>query len=411
MARADAEETARADLMGILDFFGGGSNQAQTPDPSMAAMRDLGMPQSLIDAYTAENEKNRRLQAMQMIIGGVGNAISGAQGMAPVAAPSIGASGSGGDGSGLGGSMDGLIDRALKFSKLQEGIRAQQQIGQIRQAISSDPRLSDVERKAYLTNPDAYLKLIEGDVTRRTAPDDLDIKYDPDNRVVGAFNKKTQTMLSPEEAAKRGINYATGAPPSKLADSENQLLGNYMASPEVKTYESADPIYRSIVKSATTDTGASDLDMVYGIAKILDPTSVVREGEIQMAGSTGGTVAMFQGLINQINGGAKLAPETRAKLLDMAQNRMGELRGAHDNVVSQLDQIAGRRGLNRDNIVTRRYDPLPDAPVYSQQAGTFIPNEFVSRLKSIDIRENPEAIAEFNARFGQGAAQRVLRIR
>lgn len=396
--------------MGLLDFFGG-SDKPQALDPSMVAMRDLGMPQSLIDAYAAENEKNRRLQAMQMMIGGVSNAISGAQGMAPVAAPTFGGGGGGGGGGGLGDSMDGIIDRALKFSKLQEGIRAQQQMASIRQAIMSDNRLSDIEKKSYITNPDAYLKLIESDVTRRNAPDDLDIKYDPDNRVVGAFNKKTQSMLSPEEAAKRGITYATGAPPSKQADSENQLLGHYMASPEIKTYAAADPIYRSIVKSATTDTGASDLDMVYGIAKILDPTSVVREGEIQMANSTGGTVAMFQGLLNQLNGGAKLNPETRGKLLDMAQNRMGELRGAHDQVTSQLYDIAGRRGLNKDNIVTRRYDPLPDAPVYSPQTSTFIPNEFVSRLRSIDIRENPEAIAEFNARFGNGAAQRVLRIR
>lgn len=398
--------------MGLLDMLFGGESQPQQNSLPMEELRQLGLSDGLINYYQQEQAKAQKQAMWNNLFNGAANIASGAQGMgARFGGGGDGGGGSSGPGANTPLSLDGLVDRALKFSQVKQSLLSQQNIAQIRQAIAADPNLTPQEKQAYATNPESYLKLIEKGVERRNAPDDLDIKYDPDNRVVGAFNKKTQTMLSPEEAAKRGINYATGAPPSKQADSENQLLGNYMASPEVKTYASADPIYRSIVKSATTDTGASDLDMVYGIAKILDPTSVVREGEIQMAGSTGGTVAMFQGLINQINGGAKLAPETRARLLDMAQNRMGELRGAHDNVVSQLDQIAGRRGLNRDNIVTRRYDALPDAPVYSQQAGTFIPNEFVSRLKSIDIRENPEAIAEFNARFGQGAAQRVLRIR
>ena len=54
--------------MGILDLFGGGSDQ-KVADPSMAALRDLGMPQSLIDAYQKENETARRMQAMQTVPG------------------------------------------------------------------------------------------------------------------------------------------------------------------------------------------------------------------------------------------------------------------------------------------------------------------------------------------------------
>lgn len=396
--------------MGLLDMLFGGNDQPQQNSLPMDELRQLGLSDGLINYYQQEQAKAQKAAMWNNAINGVANIASGAQGMGPRfgGAGDGSGGGSGGPGANTPLSLDGLVDRALKFSQIRQAMMSQQNIAQIRQAIASDPNLSAQEKQAYATNPEAYLKLIEKGVERRTAPDDLDIKYDPDNRVVGAFNKKTQTMLSPEEAANRGINYATGAPPSKLAESENQLLGNYMSSPEVKTYASADPIYRSIVKSATTDTGASDLDMVYGIAKILDPTSVVREGEIQMAGSTGGTVALFQGLINQINGGAKLPPETRARLLEMAQNRMGELRGAHDQVVSQLDQISGRRGLNKDNIVTRRYDPLPDAPIYSAKRSVWIPNGAIAEL-----RNNPTAdeIAIFDDAFGAGSARRALGVR
>lgn len=404
MARADAEETARADLMGILDFFGGGSNQAQTPDPSMAAMRDLGMPQSLIDAYAADSEKNRRLQALQMIIGGVGNAISGAQGMAPVAAPSIGGSG-GGDGGGLGGSMDGLIDRALKFSKLQEGIRAQQQMSQIRQAITSDPRLNDVERKAYLTNPEAYLKLVEGDVTRRTGPDDIRIEYDSDKRPVAAFSAKNQRMLSPEELAKANITLASGMAPSKAMDIEDSLRKEARGALEVSRYAEADPVFRSMVNNATVDTGAADLDLVYGIGKILDPNSVVREGEMVMVNKTSPFAEMLQGYVNSISGQGKLTPETRSRLLEMARGRMGELRSAYDEVIGGVSSRAKERGIDPNRVKTRDYAPLPDAPVYSPVARAFVPQEAIAELRQ---NPTPQEMAQFDAAFGAGTARRVL---
>lgn len=389
--------------MGILDFFGGGSDKPAV-DPSMAAMRDLGMPQSLIDAYGAEQEKNRRLQAMQMIIGGIGNAVSGYQGMAPVAAPNLGASGGGS--SDISGSMDGLLDRAMKFSKLQEGIRAQQQMAQIRQAISADTRLSDLERKAYLTNPESYLKLVESDVARRSGPGDIDIKYDGDGRPVAAFNKQTQTMLTPEELAKRGIQLATGLSPTKIIEMEDSLRKEYAGAGETKRYMEADPIYRSMVKNATTDTGAADLDLVYGIGKIMDPNSVVREGEMVMVNRASPFAEMLQGYINNISGQGKLTPETRARLLEMARTRMGELRGAHDEIAGGVRTRAEERKIDPNRVVTRKYDDLPETPLWSGKKGMWLPSEAAQDLRS---NPSPDRQQSFDETFGPGMAARVLR--
>lgn len=388
--------------MGILDFFGGGSDKPAV-DPSMAAMRDLGMPQSLIDAYGAEQEKNRRMQAMQMIIGGLGNAVSGYQGMAPVAAPNLGASGGGGGD--VAGSMDGLLDRAMKFSKLQEGVRAQQQMAQIRQAIASDGRLSDVERKAYLTNPDAYLKLVESDVARRSGPGDIEIKYDGDGRPVAAFNKQTQKMLTPDELTSRNITLASGLSQNKAWEMEDNLRKEYTGSGETKRYIEADPIYRSMVKSATNDTGAADLDLVYGIGKIMDPGSVVREGEMVMVNRSSPFAEMLQGYIGSIQGQGKLTPETRSRLLEMARTRMSELRTAHDEVTGGITARAKERGIDPSRVLSRQYDALPDAPIYSPNARGFIPQEAITELRS---NPTPAEIAQFETVFGQGTARRVL---
>lgn len=388
--------------MGILDFFGDGSDKPAV-NPSMAAMRDLGMPQSLIDAYGAEQEKNRRMQAMQMIIGGIGNAVSGYQGMAPVAAPNLGASGGGGGD--VAGSMDGLLDRAMKFSKLQEGVRAQQQMAQIRQAIASDGRLSDVERKAYLTNPDAYLKLVESDVTRRMAPGEVEVLFDSDNRPIGAWDKKAQRMLTTDEMAQKNITPASGLSQTKSWEMEDSLRKEYTGSGETKRYVEADPIYRSMVKSATNDTGAADLDLVYGIGKIMDPGSVVREGEMVMVNRSSPFAEMLQGYIGSIQGQGKLTPETRSRLLEMARTRMSELRTAHDEVTGGITARAKERGIDPSRVLSRQYDALPDAPIYSPNARGFIPQEAITELRS---NPTPAEIAQFETVFGQGTARRVL---
>jgi hypothetical protein len=390
--------------MGILDFFGGGSDKPAV-DPSMAAMRDLGMPQSLIDAYGAEQEKNRKMQAMQMIIGGIGNAVSGYQGMAPVAAPNLGASGGGGGGD-ISGSMDGLLDRAMKFSKLQEGVRQQQQMAQIRQTISSDTRLNDVERKAFLTNPEAYLKLVESDVARRSGPGDIEIKYDGDGRPVAAFNKQTQKMLTPDELAGRNITLASGLSQNKAWEMEDNLRKEYTGAGETKRYIEADPIYRSMVKSATNDTGAADLDLVYGIGKIMDPGSVVREGEMVMVNRSSPFAEMLQGYIGSIQGQGKLTPETRARLIEMARTRMGELRTAHDEITGGITARAKERNIDPSRVLSRKYDELPDAPLWSGKENMWLPMEAIQSLRS---NPSPERQQTFDEKFGAGMSARILR--
>lgn len=387
--------------MGILDFFGGGSSDsAPAQDPSFAALRELGLPQGLLDAYQKEQEQNRRMQAMQMVIGGIGNAVSGAQGMAPVAAPSIGASGGGGGSGGLGG-IDGLVDRAMKFSQLREGIAKQQSVAELKRAIMADPQLTPAQKQAALVDPTIYKNYIENQLK----PSEIDVKFDADNRPVAAWDKTRNVMLPPEEAAKRGIQLASGMAPSKAMDIEDSLRKEARSALEVSRYAEADPVYRSMVNNATVDTGAADLDLVYGIGKILDPNSVVREGEMVMVNKTSPFAEMLQGYINSISGQGKLTPETRSRLLEMARGRMGELRSAYDEVIGGVASRAKERGIDPNRVKTRDYAPLPDAPIYSPNARGFIPQEAI-----MDLRRNPtqEEMAQFDTAFGQGAARRAL---
>ena len=121
--------------------------------------------------------------------------------------------------------------------------------------------------------------------------------------------------------------------------------------PSYKSLTNAIPIYGSMVEASMRDTKPADLDLVYGLAKIFDPTSVVREGETVMVRDTASLPDWLQGAINGVNGGAKLQKATRIALMTEAKTRMDQYRSAFDSNVQQYKGIAGRNGWNEADIL------------------------------------------------------------
>lgn len=393
--------------MGLLDMLFGGDGQPQQNNLPMEELRQLGLSDGLINYYQQEQAKAQKAAMWNNLFNGAANIASGAQGMGA----RFGGSGDGGGGSSGPGantplSLDGLVDRALKFSQVRSAMLGQQNIAAIRQAIAADPNLSPQEKQAYGTNPEAYLKLIEKSVERRTAPDDIKIEYDSDKRPVAAFSTKNQRMLSQDELEKANITLAGGLAPSKMMEMEDNLRKEYTGSGETKRYIEADPIYRSMVKSATNDTGAADLDLVYGIGKIMDPGSVVREGEMVMVNRSSPFAEMLQGYIGSIQGQGKLTPETRARLIEMARTRMGELRAAHDEIAGGVKSRAEERKIDPSRVLSRKYDELPEAPLWSGKENMWLPMEAIQSLRS---NPSPERQQTFDEKFGAGMSARILR--
>ncbi len=66
------------------------------------------------------------------------------------------------------------------------------------------------------------------------------------------------------------------------------------------------PILESAKEAVERPTRAADLNLIYALGKIMDPNSVVREGEMVMARGTGTVQDMISGLLGQLNGGQTL---------------------------------------------------------------------------------------------------------
>lgn len=98
-------------------------------------------------------------------------------------------------------------------------------------------------------------------------------------------------------------------------------------------------------------SGAGDLALVFSFMKMLDPPSVVREGEQATAANAAGVPEAVRGLYNRVIGEGKMSDEARKQLVSQANKIYLGSKGQHDQRAQQFSGIAKRQGLNPDNVI------------------------------------------------------------
>ena len=121
--------------------------------------------------------------------------------------------------------------------------------------------------------------------------------------------------------------------------------------PPVKVYRDIVGTFNSMVKSAKINTRAADLDLVYSLASIMDPGSVVREGEQIMVKRTSGLSEQVLGWINGVNGGGEMTAATRANILQIANNRVQSYRQSYDAAINPYVEQAKGRGWKPEDVL------------------------------------------------------------
>lgn len=138
-------------------------------------------------------------------------------------------------------------------------------------------------------------------------------------------------------------------------DDQSKLRGEVRQLPSYKNWESVEPVYKSMVDAAGRSSRASDLNLVYGLAKIMDPGSVVREGEQIMVQNTASLPDWLLGQINRLNGGAGLTPDTRTAIMTEAYSRAKAYQDSYQQDEAFYRKLAG----------TYNVDPLQILPEYN----------------------------------------------
>jgi hypothetical protein len=143
---------------------------------------------------------------------------------------------------------------------------------------------------------------------------------------------------------------AAGAAPASFDDTA-KLRHEVTQLPSYKNMAQAAPIYQAMHEAAGRDTKAADLNLVYGLGKIMDPGSVVREGEIQMANNAQGWQEKLNGYLAQINSKGGLTPEGRQALMAEAHGRIQAYKGEFDRDAGRYKGITERNRMNTADVI------------------------------------------------------------
>ena len=100
----------------------------------------------------------------------------------------------------------------------------------------------------------------------------------------------------------------------------NQLTSEFRWNQQVKEYESMYSSYRNLESSLSSVTGAGDMSAIFQFMKSLDPNSVVRESEFEMAAKTTGLWDRARMLLQKASNGEMLTPEQRQEFLRLAKS-------------------------------------------------------------------------------------------
>lgn len=130
----------------------------------------------------------------------------------------------------------------------------------------------------------------------------------------------------------------------------DKLRSDFDALQPVKTYKVAIPQYVTALKTDNTPQG--DLALIYAFAKVMDPDSVVREGEAAAVSSSDTLAGQYVAqLKKQLTGTGTFSPEARVNLRKQLQTKIAELNRAYNTERGRFQDIATRFGYQPDEVI------------------------------------------------------------
>jgi hypothetical protein len=178
---------------------------------------------------------------------------------------------------------------------------------------------------------------------------------DQNAKALQALAVYKQSRLDKEEDRK-----ADRAP--KLTDIAS-IRGDVTGDASYKNMAQAAPMWSSMQDAYTRDTPQADLNMVIALAKMFDPTSVVRSEEGKAVELTGNAPASLKAQFLYLVGGegSRLDPAVRKGMMQEAASRMRGYTEAYAKTSDFYTKMAQRYGIDPADIVPSFGDLKLDA--------------------------------------------------
>jgi hypothetical protein len=119
--------------------------------------------------------------------------------------------------------------------------------------------------------------------------------------------------------------------------------------------------YENILYAFNNKSGVSDYALTIAFAKILDPGSVVREGEQAAIANTGGQInSWLSQTSNFFNGDGSLPDDVREQILNFATNNYNKAMSGAKDVYDEATNLATAAGLDTQYITKFDFTPLDE---------------------------------------------------
>lgn len=179
--------------------------------------------------------------------------------------------------------------------------------------------------------------------------------------------------------------------PGDMAQAEQALRKEYIA--QIKTPQTVVNSYAQIEQAAQSPSAQNDLALIFSYMRMLDPTSVVREGEFATAQNAAGVPDQIRNAYNRAANGERLNPEQRKGFVASARGIKDQAQQQIDSYREQYSSLANEYNYSPSRIIGNH--PKPSGGPKSQGK---VPPAAVEYL-----RKNPAMRSAFEQKYGVSA--------
>lgn len=286
--------------------------------------------------------------------------------------------------------------------------------------IESDPELAakDLEERALAeeksNRPEEAKKTRSMISMLKTGPKGVQSVKDSVVMLIGGIPELGKPAIdgfvnySEEQRAKNLAELATGgkiSDPKDIEAAENLLRKEYDSKQSV--FKQIGNFYNVITNADKNSIG--DIALITTYMKILDPNSVVREGEFLQASEAGGIPSTIVAAYNKALGTGKIDDKVRDDIYSQSKKIYDTTKAQNELDRGFYTDIAKRRGLNVENIIYNASDstskPAGTTPTAGISLRDFIKKEWPGETTDIDNLTDVELRAKYKkttARFDAG---------